>query len=571
VRSGDHGARALSIRSESRVSSRELFGKPVHHPGGLIVAKDKSASPSWTDVRASLFKFDRAGLRGIIQDLYATSTDNQAFLHARFGLGPDLLGPYKATISRWINPDLTKGEPLSISKAKKAIADYEKAIGRPEGLAELTTFYCEEAFSFVESCSFESENYLTALIRMYDRSVNFVLSLPVAERPVYVERLGKLRLRAKHVGWGVEDELSDRCRLDLEDRVPDHSTFSVNRHGRFRDSDIFRRLFEAMVRACMDAGLVKGEGFAVDASVMEANASRYHGQAPDEIDWSTPERQTRAVVEFLSSFDDENADADRKLPKVISPTDPCSAWTAKANKRVQFGYGLNYMIDTEHAVIVDVEATPARTFDEVAATRTMIDRTETAFGLRPQRLAADTAYGTGRLIAWLLDRAIAPHIPVWERYPPAYGMFSRSDFAYDAERDVYICPNGRLLKTTGTIHDGRVRNYLSHPGECRVCTFKERCTRAPFKKIARDINEDARDYARSLKGTPEFERSSNERKKVEMRFAHLKVHHAFERMRLRGLTGARDEFRLGAIVQNLKTLANHMWRPITSEPIACMA
>jgi transposase len=360
------------------------------------------------------------------------------------------------------------------------------------------------------------------------------------------------------------------CRLDLEDRVPDHSPFSVNRHGRFRDSDIFRRLFEAVVRRCMGAGLVKGEGFAVDASVMEANASRYHGQAPGEIDWSTPERQTRAVAEFLSSFDDENPDADRKLPKVISPTDPCSAWTAKANKRVQFGYGLNYLIDTEHAVIVDVEATPARTFDEVAATRTMIDRTETAFGLRPQRLAADTAYGTGRLIAWLLDRAIAPHIPVWERYPPADGMFSRSDFAYDAERDVYICPNGRLLKTTGTIHDGRVRNYLSNPGECRVCTFKERCTRASFKKIARDINEDARDYARSLKGTPEFERSSNERKKVEMRFAHLKVHHAFERMRLRGLTGARDEFHLGAIVQNLKTLANHMWRPIPGEPIACM-
>jgi hypothetical protein len=150
-------------------------------------------------------------------------------------------------------------------------------------------------------------------------------------------------------------------------------------------------------------------------------------------------------------------------------------------------------------------------------------------------------------------------------------MFSRSDFAYDAERDVYICPNGRFLKTTGTIHDGRVRNYLSHLGDCRACTLKERCTRGPFKKIARDINEDARDHARSLKDTPEFERSSIERKKVEMRFAHLKVHHSFERMRLRGLTGARDEFHLGAIVQNLKTLANHIWRPIPSGPIVCVA
>src|SRR5712671_3427806 len=166
------------------------------------------------------------------------------------------------------------------------------------------------------------------------------------------------------------------CRLDLDDRVPDHSTFSVNRHGRFRDSDLFGKIFEAVVRACMDAGLVKGEGFAVDASVMEADASRYHGKAPDEIDWSAPERQTRAVAEFLGALDDEDPDADRKVPKVLSPVDPCSAWTAKANRRVPFGYGLNYLIDIEYAVIVDVEATPARTYDEVAATRMMIERTE---------------------------------------------------------------------------------------------------------------------------------------------------------------------------------------------------
>ncbi len=129
------------------------------------------------------------------------------------------------------------------------------------------------------------------------------------------------------------------CRLDLDDKVPDHSTFSVNRHGRFRDSDIFRQLFEAAVRACMEAGLVKGEGFAVEASVMEADASRYHGKAPGEIDWSAAERQTRAVAEFLSALEDEDLPVKRDLPKVISPTDPGPAWTAKANKRVQFGYG----------------------------------------------------------------------------------------------------------------------------------------------------------------------------------------------------------------------------------------
>jgi len=154
--------------------------------------------------------FDRAGLQGLVQDLYAASKDNQAFLHARFGLGADQLGPYKATISRWINPDLVKNQTVSVSKAKKAIADYHKAVGRQEGLAELSMFYCEEAFSFIEECSFDDERYFVALIRMYDRSVNSVMGLPLAERRAYVERLNKLRSRAKHVGRGVEDELNDR-------------------------------------------------------------------------------------------------------------------------------------------------------------------------------------------------------------------------------------------------------------------------------------------------------------------------------------------------------------------------
>jgi hypothetical protein len=108
---------------------------------------------------------------------------------------------------------------------------------------------------------------------------------------------------------------------------------------------------------------------------------------------------------------------------------------------------------------------------------------------------------------------------------------------------------------------------LSQAGDCRACELKARCTRAPFRKIARDINEEARDHVRSMKDTPEFEQSSDERKKVEMRFAHLKVHHRFERMRLRGLSGARDEFHLAATVQNLKTMANYIGRPPPNLPV----
>jgi hypothetical protein len=312
----------------------------------------------------------------------------------------------------------------------------------------------------------------------------------------------------------------------------------------------------------MDAGLVKGEAFAVDASVMEADASRYHAKAPDEIDWSLPERQTRAVAEFLGALDDEDPDADRKVPKAISPVDPCSAWTAKANKRVQFGYGLNYLIDIANAVIVDVEATPARTYDEVAVTKTMIKRTQHRLGLKAKRLVADTAYGTGKFLDWLVGTGITPHIPVKDKSQRDDGTFSSSDFTFDRERNVYVCPTNKLLKTTGNVSADHKIRYRASRRDCRACPLKPQCSpNTPSRKIERDVHEDARDYARSFVGTPEFDRSRNERKKVEMRFAHLKTHHRFERMRLRGLSGARDEFVLAAIVQNLKTLALRLLGP----------
>ena len=133
------------------------------------------------------------------------------------GLGHDQLKPYKASISSWICPDLMRNQHISISKAKKAIADYKKAVGRPDGLAELSIFYCEEALSFLESCGMEDESYFVALIRMYDRSLQLALNLPPAEGVAYLERLDKLRSRAGHIGWGVQDELNSLwCGADLD-------------------------------------------------------------------------------------------------------------------------------------------------------------------------------------------------------------------------------------------------------------------------------------------------------------------------------------------------------------------
>ena len=230
---------------------------------------------------------------------------------------------------------------------------------------------------------------------------------------------------------------------------------------------------------------------------------------------------------------------------------------------MQFGYCLNYLIDIDNAVIVDVEATPARTYDEVVATKSMIDRTERCFNLRPKRLAADTAYGTGAFLGWLVkEKRITPHIPVWEKSERGDGIFSRSDFIWDKHHGHYICPNGKLLRTSGTVHDGRTLLYRASKRDCDACPSRPRCcTRAEARKIPRNLHEDARDVARRKMKTKAFARSRDERKRVEMHFAHLKTHHGFERLRLRGLSGARDEFHLAAIVQNLKTIALRLLRP----------
>jgi hypothetical protein len=222
------------------------------------------------------------------------------------------------------------------------------------------------------------------------------------------------------------------------------------------------------------------------------------------------------------------------------------------------------LIDTANAIIVDVEATPARTHDEVVATKVMIDRTERCFALKPKWLAADTAYGTGKFLGWLVnDKRITPHIPVWEKSDRADGIFSRADFIWDKRHGHYICPNGKPLRTSGTVHDGRTLLYRASKRDCAICPLKSRCcTRDAARKIPRDVHEDARDVARRQMKTTAFGRSRDERKRVEMRFAHLKTHHGFERLRLRGLSGARDEFHLAAIVQNLKTLALRLaWPP----------
>lgn len=169
----------------------------------------KKGVPSWNDVKTKLADFDRAGLIGLVQDLYAASKDNKDFLHARFGLGEDVLKPYKVTIDRWLWPDVYKNQDYSVAKAKKPIADYKKAIGQPEGLVELAVFFCERAVGFSNDIGLQDEGYFDALVRMFGQALKDADSLPEDRRGALVARLHWVRQLGHNLGYGVGDDMDD--------------------------------------------------------------------------------------------------------------------------------------------------------------------------------------------------------------------------------------------------------------------------------------------------------------------------------------------------------------------------
>src|SRR6195256_1650700 len=277
------------------------------------------------------------------------------------------------------------------------------------------------------------------------------------------------------------------CDLSIEDKIPDHSAFSGARNERFRDSDIFRRVFERVVGACIGAGLVGGEGFAVDASLIAADANKQRS-IPGK-DWDKkrdPETASRAVKEYLATLDDAAFGAASDVtPKFVSPSDPAAQWTGAMRGPAFFAYADNYLIDVKFGIIMDVEASRAIRQAEVGAAKTMIERTEECFGIKPERLAADTAYGSGANLNWLVkEKKIAPHIPVIDKSKREDGTFSRDDFAFDKGRNVYTCPAGKTLTTTGRlVNDGETLLYMASMRHCRSCPLKAQCCpKTPFRR-----------------------------------------------------------------------------------------
>jgi transposase len=353
------------------------------------------------------------------------------------------------------------------------------------------------------------------------------------------------------------------CRLSITDKVPDHSTFSKNRHGRFRESEVFRFVFEQVLTRCMAEGLIGGEGFAVDASVVKADASKQKHHEDDDDDWGGG---SRAINEYLDALGE--GDTSITPAKKVSQTDPMARWTAVLGGPAYYAYSTNYLVDTEAGIIVDVEATPALRTPEVWSTKTMIERVKDRLGLETKKLIGDTAYGTAEFLGWMVNEAgIEPHVPVWDRGEGKDGHFGRSDFIYDEEADVYTCPNGKELKRfrrnyktprSGITKSNEIK-YRTSKRDCTACPMKERCCpNTEIRKVTRSVHESARDVARAVRETPAYRRTRRQRKQVEMLFAHMKRNLKMDRLRLRGLSGARDEFLLTATAQNLRRMARRL-------------
>src|SRR5712691_8713997 len=341
-------------------------------------------------------------------------------------------------------------------------------------------------------------------------------------------------------------------RLDFSQELPDHSTFSKNRHGRFRQSGVFREVFEEIVRRCLEAGLVAGKNLAVDGTLVAADASRQSRVRREQLKEAAPISQT--VSEFLAELEELNPVSDAEM---VSTTDPDAILATKGGGTAVMAYYDNYLIDTSSRVILGVEATPALFHQETVAARRMVEGVK-RLGLQPESLGADKAYGSGEFLAWLLTQGVQPHIPVIDRRHQTDGHFTREQFRFEPAENVYYCPEGKPLRLRGVLRTSQGYAYQARPTDCRKCPQKKLCTAAPSRKLFVHWQEPARQAVRALVGTPAYEHSRRARYKIEALFAELKQRMRLGRVRLRRLWNVGEQFLLAATAQNLKRLVRFL-------------
>jgi transposase len=422
------------------------------------------------------------------------------------------------------------------------------------------------------------------LLRLIDSHVDFSFVReqlkdfysPTGRPSIDPEVLLRLLLVGYLYGITSERRLMDEVRmhlayrwftgLDFDQEIPDHSTFSKNRHGRFRQSGVFRKVFEEIVRCCLEAGFVEGRNVAVDGTIVGANASQQSRVPRERLVEAA--KLSRTVQEYLTELERQNpvvgSEGSRKLQEKVSTTDPDATWAVKSGPAV-LGYYDNYLVDTTSRVILSVHATPALFSQETLAARHMLEHVS-QFGIYPQNLAADKAYGSGEFLAWLLARNIQPHIPVIDRQHQTRGLFTRDAFRYEPKENAYYCPEGKPLHYRGQRRSSGGDLYRSTEAQCRDCPQKKLCTAGLYRRLFVHWQEPARQVVRAFAETPEYKRSQRARYKIEALFAELKQQIKLRRVRLRRLWNVSEQFYLAAAAQNLKRLVRHFAQKQLPEP-----
>jgi transposase len=416
----------------------------------------------------------------------------------------------------------------------------------------------------------------THLLRLIDKHISFAFvreklkqSYSDTGRPsIDPELLLRILLIGYLYGITSERKLVEELRMHLawrwftglgfDQEIPHHSTFSKNRHGRFQESKLFEQLFEQIVRQCVEVGLVKGEDLSVDGSFVEANAAKESRIPREQLAEAAQVHHT--MRQYLVELEQQNpVEEPVHEQEQVSTTDPDSTYATKGGTPARLGYYDNYLIDNPSCVIVGVQGTAARMSQETVAAQDMITRFAEWQGRKPQSVAADTTYGNGEFLQWLLERDITPYMRTRDsalrKNNPLYGP---DRFTYLPETNRYLCPAGQALNFVGLNVRNRTHAYIGSRKRCGACSQKAQCTTGQYKYLAIHIHEPARQRARDLVNTPAFVQAQRQRRKVEALFAELKNQIGLRRLRLRRLKFVREQFFLAAAAQNIKRLVRFL-------------
>src|SRR5436853_602230 len=349
--------------------------------------------------------------------------------------------------------------------------------------------------------------------------------------------------------------------LGFDQEIPHHSTFSKNRHGRFQESKLFEQLFEQIVRQCVEVGLVQGQHLSVDGSFVEANAAKESRIPREQLAEAAQVHQT--VRQYLQELEQQNpAEEPVHEQEQVSTTDPDSTYATKGGTPARLGYYDNYLVDNHSCVIVGVQATAARMSQETVAAQSMLTRFAQWQRREPESVAADTTYGNGEFLQWLVERGITPYMrtrdSIHRKNSPFYGP---ERFTYQPESNSYRCPAGEQLNYVGLNVRNRAHAYIGSGKRCGACSQKAQCTSGRYKYLAIHMHEPARQRARELGNTPAFASAQRQRKKVEALFAELKNQIGLRRLRLRRLKFVREQFFMAAAGQTIKRLVRFLSQP----------